>query len=458
MDISTNLNILIVEDSDFMQKLFVKYLYEKGFYNITLAEDGNIALEKLEKNKIDLIISDWNMPNKDGLELLKEIRKNEKYKDTLFIMATAQGEKKKQIEAINEGANSHIAKPFNSDQLLESIEKAFGFKKEDKIIIKERKITNGKVQINIGHIQITDHLILGVLKSQIEKGEVNPKYFDLATHSMPGWNPIQESLEKNEIDGAFVLAPIAMDLFAYDVPIKLVMLAHKNGSIFVRSKVFKPDANDDYKPIFMNKIVNIPHKLSVHNMLAHQYLSKMGLKPGVPGADNEIDVTFEVIPPVLMPRTLMMTQNVAGFIVAEPIGSNAINKGIAELQFISSAIWNNHPCCVLAMREEFINEYKDAVYELVSLLVKAGKKIASNKEECAEIAVNFLDPERKLGLSVPVLKNVLEDPKGITTNDLYPVINDLDKMQRYMHDKMSIGQIIDLEKFIDFSFITEAVK
>ena len=313
------------------------------------------------------------------------------------------------------------------------------------------------MQLRLGHIQITDHLALGVLKHRIAEGEVTPKYFDLDTHCMPGWNPIQESLEKGSIDGAFVLAPIAMDLFGFDVPIKLILLAHKNGSIFVRSN---HDVMDNYETLadfFKYKVVDIPHKMSVHNMLAHKFLTDLGLKPGVPGK-KAINVRFEVVPPIKMPAIMKENEEVGGFIVAEPIGSNAISKGIAEMQFLSASLWENHPCCVVAMRDEFIAQYPDAVHELTSLLVEAGRFVEENKELAAEIAVAFLDPKKELGLTTEVLSRVLNEPHGIKTHDLYPVLEDLDKIQRYMHDEMGIGVLVDLEKFVDLRFADIACK
>ncbi|MCP4673524.1 MAG: ABC transporter substrate-binding protein, partial [Desulfobacula sp.] len=401
MSIDTGMTILVVDDSGTMRLMFKGMLQDVGFENILLAKDGKEAIERLPKQKVDLVISDWNMPNMDGLALLKWIRSSEEYKDLLFIMATAQGDKSQEEVIKNEKGNGHIAKPFDAAQLKEKIEEVFGLKKEDVLEEVSHKVVNGKVQMKLGHIQITDHLILGVLKYQIEKGDVTPKYFDLETKCMPGWNPVQQSLEKGTIDGAFILAPIAMDLFAFNTPIKLVSLAHKNGSSFVRNKSYSANSYDSLASFYKYKVVQIPHKMSVHNMLAHKFLKEMGLQPGVPG-EKAINVRFEVVPPVKMPEIMKVNDNVAGFVVAEPIASNAIAKNIADLEFISASRWQNHPCCVVAMRDEFISKYSDAVYELVSLLVEAGKFVEKNKDKASEIAVAFLDPEKGLGLTQDV--------------------------------------------------------
>jgi chemotaxis signal transduction protein/ABC-type nitrate/sulfonate/bicarbonate transport system substrate-binding protein/CheY-like chemotaxis protein len=456
----SNITILLVEDAAVMRKIELKTLKSLGFDTVIEAADGEIAVAKLQKNeKIDLIISDWNMPNKDGYELLVWVRGEEKYKHIPFLMATGQGEKKQEKKAVEAGVSSFVAKPFNQDELNRKIEEALGVDREietDVQKVSQPKITDtGKVRLNVAHIQITDHLILGVLKHLIEKKEMTPRYFELETHCMSGWNPVQEALEKGSVDAAFILAPIAMDLFNFGIPIKLTLLAHKSGSIFVRGN--QDDYCEPYADFFRQKTFLIPHKLSVHHMLAHMFFKGIGLKAGMV-AEGKIDVNFEVTAPIKMPEFLGKNPNACGFMVAEPIGTKAIAQGVAKLQFLSGELWENHPCCVVAMREDFIGPYTDAVYEFTEMLVGAGKFIENKPEMAAEIAVNFLDPKKQLGLKVPILKNVLTETRGIKSGDLFPVIEDLDRMQQYMYHNMGIGSIIDLEKFVDTRFAEAACK
>lgn len=235
----SQIKILLAEDAMAMRKIEIKLLKALGFTEIVEAVDGGEAIQYLEENAdINLVISDWNMPNTSGLELLVWIRASENYRDVPFIMATAQSDKKQAYTASEAGVSCFISKPFSPDELQNKIEIALGEKEEEKAAedAGPQKTVSGKTLLRMAHIQITDHLVLGVLKDWIEKGEVEPKHFELETHCMPSWNPVGDALEKGTIDGALVLAPIAMDLFHYDVPIKLVLLAHKNGSIFVAAE------------------------------------------------------------------------------------------------------------------------------------------------------------------------------------------------------------------------------
>jgi ABC-type nitrate/sulfonate/bicarbonate transport system substrate-binding protein/CheY-like chemotaxis protein len=453
MDLNLNMGVLIADDSGFMRKLFRRNLVEIGFVNIIEAEDGAEAIEKLQDEDIQLVVSDWNMPKADGMDLLNWMRGDEKYAAVPFIMATAQGDKARISRSRLAGANGHIVKPFTADQLKEKIEIAFGIREERTGSKREIRTSGNKVRLRIGHIQITDHLVLGVVKSWIDSGKVEPKYFELETIRTAGWNPIQEMLEDGSLDGAFVLAPIAMDLFNYDVPIQLVSFAHKSGSIFVRSKNPPLEEGGSLEDFYYNKVVNIPHKLSIHNMLAHKYLTEtLGMTPGVPGEGTDINVRFEVVPPIKMPQSMAESSEVAGFIVAEPIGSNAIAKGIAELQCLSSAIWEEHPCCTVVFQQDLLEGYEDAVFEFVQLLKEAGTYIEENKQEAADLAVKFLDPDGELGLTQRVLYKVLLTPGGIQYGDLYPSLDDLDSLQRYMSRNMGIGQLVNMEDFVNTRF------
>ena len=126
MALNTNIKILIVDDFATMRKIIKNILLQLGFKDILEADDGTTALELLKKQKVDLIISDWNMPKMPGIELLKAIRSNEELKDIKFIMVTAEAQKENVIEAIKYGVNQYVVKPFTPETLKEKLEKVLG--------------------------------------------------------------------------------------------------------------------------------------------------------------------------------------------------------------------------------------------------------------------------------------------------------------------------------------------
>lgn len=460
MAIDPKIRVLLVEDSKVMAKAEAKILNDIGLSDVTIAHDGQLAIDEMTGGaEFDIVISDWNMPNVDGFELLQWLRGEGGYPDLPFIMATAQGEQRQIKKATEAGANSLVSKPFSPGELEEKIELALNPELAATGEGEARRVTpltrDGKPKFKIAHIQITDHLTLGALKHLIATEHFQPQSFELETVRMPSWNPVQDALTGAEVDGALVLAPIAMDIFSAGAPIKCVLLAHKNGSIFVRSK--QGDYNQSKAAdFFRDRSFFIPHRLSIHHMISHMYFAELGLKPGVPGANVDIDVTFEVVPPIKMPEFLAKDATGAGFMVAEPIGTRSIAAGVADLQFLSAQVWKEHPCCLVTLRDEVIEEYPEAVQELCDLLVQAGKFIADNPDQASEIALGFLDPTGDLGLSKSVLKNVLTEPLGITTNDLYPVMADFQRIQDYMVETMGIGTRFDLNDFCNLDFADKA--
>ena len=451
-----HIRVLLAEDSAPMRKVEISELASLGFENILEAENGDIAIKILRENPdIGLIISDWNMPEKSGYQLLTWVRSNPHYQHIPFVMATAQGDRKQTRRAMEAGVSSIIAKPFNAEELKAKIDEAMGLaaKEQAESVCKIQIVPSGKVRLRVAHIQITDHLILGVLQHLIHTCEFSPVHFELEPVLMSGWNPVETALENGTVDAACVLAPIAMDLFGAGVPIRTVLLAHRNGSSFVRSKA--GNYTKPYQDFFEGKSILIPHKMSMHHILAHRFFSAMGLKLGVAG-QSDIDVQYEVVAPVMMPEFLKDNPEVAGFIVAEPIGSLAVASGIAEREFLSGNMWENHPCCVVAVRNDFIAAHETVLYEFTDLLVRAGQFMEQHPEKAAEIGVEFLDPDGKLGLTVPLLRNVLAE--GLRTGDLFPAAEDFRKIGDCLFSEMKIGKKTDPELFIDSRFAKAACR
>ena len=118
-----NKKILVVEDSQFQRTICVAQLQQAGFENIEVAGDGNDAYSKLEEGEIDLILCDWEMPELNGIQLLKKIKKNPTLQNIPFLMLTSLDDEKHCQEAIDEGALDYIVKPGNPDLFKEKLEK-----------------------------------------------------------------------------------------------------------------------------------------------------------------------------------------------------------------------------------------------------------------------------------------------------------------------------------------------
>ncbi len=124
MDLS--MTVLVVDDFATMRRILKNIFRQLGFENVIEADDGTTALETMKKNKIDLIVSDWNMPKMTGMELLKKVRASDEYKDIPFLMVTAEAQKQNVLDAVQAGVSNYVVKPFTAEQISDKLEKIFG--------------------------------------------------------------------------------------------------------------------------------------------------------------------------------------------------------------------------------------------------------------------------------------------------------------------------------------------
>lgn len=122
----TNIKILIVDDFATMRRIVKNILVQLGYKNIIEADDGTSALTVLKNEKVDLIISDWNMPKMTGLDLLKAIRGNDATATLPFIMVTAEAQQDNIIQAVKAKVSQYIVKPFTAETMQEKLAKVFG--------------------------------------------------------------------------------------------------------------------------------------------------------------------------------------------------------------------------------------------------------------------------------------------------------------------------------------------
>lgn len=119
------LKILVVDDFPTMRRIIRNLLKELGFENVDEAEDGAMGLDKLRTGGFQFVVSDWNMPNLDGLEMLKQIRQDPSLKNIPVLMVTAEAKKENIVAAAQAGANGYVVKPFTAATLEEKLNKIF---------------------------------------------------------------------------------------------------------------------------------------------------------------------------------------------------------------------------------------------------------------------------------------------------------------------------------------------
>jgi len=120
-----NMKFLVVDDFSTMRRIIRNLLKELEFTNVDEAEDGLIGLNKLRSGNFDFVVSDWNMPNMTGIDMLKNIRADATLKHLPVLMVTAEAKKENIIEAAQAGADGYVVKPFTAAVLEEKLNKIF---------------------------------------------------------------------------------------------------------------------------------------------------------------------------------------------------------------------------------------------------------------------------------------------------------------------------------------------
>jgi len=120
-----NMKFLVVDDFSTMRRIVRNLLKELGYTNVDEAEDGVAALQKLASGGFEFVVTEWNMPNMDGLTLLQTIRQTPQFKDLPVLMITAEAKKENIIAAAQAGASGYIVKPFTAATMAEKLEKIF---------------------------------------------------------------------------------------------------------------------------------------------------------------------------------------------------------------------------------------------------------------------------------------------------------------------------------------------
>ena len=123
--LDTSIQVLVVDDMSTMRRIVKTVLKQIGYSNIIEAENGQEALKKLKEGGYGLVVSDWNMPVMQGIELLREVRADPELRSLPFLMVTAEAQKENIIEAVQAGVSNYVVKPFTPEALQEKLNKIF---------------------------------------------------------------------------------------------------------------------------------------------------------------------------------------------------------------------------------------------------------------------------------------------------------------------------------------------
>ncbi len=295
-----------------------------------------------------------------------------------------------------------------------------------------------KVELRVGYLPILDHLTLLVSHAKdndlFQHVTIKPKMFR-------SWRGMVGALKAGVIDAAFILSPLAMDLFNQGVNIKTILLAHRDGSAIT----IKSDSSIIKARDLQNKIIAIPDRKSTHTALLNHYLQQDGL--------SLQDVKTKVISPTNMIQAMLLGK-IDAFIVAAPFGAKAQSQNVGKILILTKDIIDNHVECIVVVNNDLLNSNTIAIQEWVNSLIKAGKwidtdKLENNSEQIASITAKRYFPHNQktviMGLQNPINR--------ISFSDLNPSLEDI-KIIMDISLQANIIQNINLNDFIDQRFYT----
>jgi NitT/TauT family transport system substrate-binding protein len=253
------------------------------------------------------------------------------------------------------------------------------------------------------------------------------------------WPTVKEALIAREIDAVFILAPMAMQLRADGVPVKVVYLGHRDGTALV---VGTDSDIHDFGDL-RGKTIAIPSRYSNQNILMHRMMKRWNMP-----FDS---IHLREVPPPEHPSALR-SGSIDGYIVGEPFAAQAEMDGYGRVLYQAKDIWPDFISCVLVVREELIHEDRAIVQELVDGIAKSGKwldEAPEHRMEAAEVTAKhyyFQDPE--------LLKFVLSKPPDrVKYTNLAPLKKDFDEIMQLAVEIGVLDRPIAFEEYVDDSFV-----
>lgn len=286
-----------------------------------------------------------------------------------------------------------------------------------------------KKNLKIGYLPITDHLLMiAAEREQFKSVQIQPTKFS-------SWPEISEALKVGAIDGAFLLTPISLTLRQKGVPVKVVLLGHRNGSVITVKNSGEINRIEDLK----GKTIAIPSPFSTHNLLLRKVLTEKHIDP-----TKDLKI-IDMAPPEMV--NALATGRIQGYIVAEPFGAQAEAQKVGKILTLSKDIWNDHICCVLNLRENVVSSHPEAVQELVSGFLRTARFIEENPVKAAKGSTKIL------GQKPEIIEKVLTSPRDrLSFLNLVPIKADFAATQDYMIKFGVAKEKVDLGGYLDDRF------
>jgi NitT/TauT family transport system substrate-binding protein len=294
----------------------------------------------------------------------------------------------------------------------------------------------------VGGLPVTCNLTLPVACVARAANKTAPA-FEFEYSKYNGWPEVKESLMTGNIQAAYMLAPLVMDLADKKIPVKIVSLGHRSGAvIMVRT-------DSPYKKFkdLAGKRIAIPSRFAVDYLFLRKMLAREGMTPK--------DIQVVEMPPPDMPAALY-AKAVDAYCTGEPFGAAAQRAGYATPLRMTRDEWRNYICCVLTVRGELIAENRPLVQELVNHVLGAGQWLdqqQANRDKAVAIAAG----RKYFNQDPKILKFVMENPSDrVTYGDLRMIRAEFEELMQLSMEAGTLKAPVPYEKYVDESFAKAA--
>ena len=258
-----------------------------------------------------------------------------------------------------------------------------------------------------------------------------------------GWPELKEAVVSGRVKAAMLLAPMAMDLADKGVPVKVVALGHRSGAVIMVRKESPYRSFADLK----GKRIAIPSRFAVDHLFVRKLMAANGLKDG--------DLTMVELAPPDMPAALLANA-VDAYATGEPFGAKAEMDGYARVLYMTRDVWPTYICCVLAVRQELIDEHPETVQLLVDHVLAAGRWLDTSPEH-RTTAARIASHQSMFNQAFELIKWVMERPADrVTYGDLRLIRSEFDELMRLCLDAKIFDKPIEYHTYVDETFMKNA--
>jgi NitT/TauT family transport system substrate-binding protein len=298
----------------------------------------------------------------------------------------------------------------------------------------------------VGGLAVTCNLTLPVScvarQALNQRGGSTPFAYEFSRYN--GWPEVKESLMSGDIQAAYMLAPLVMDLADKRIPVKIVSLGHRSGAVIM----VRTDSSYQKFRDLAGKRIAVPSRFAVDFLFLRKMLAREAMTPK--------DIVLVEMAPADMPAALY-AKAVDAYCTGEPFGAAAQRAGYARVLRMTRDEWRNYICCVLTVREDLIKSNRPLVQDLVNTIAGAGVWLDQKPENRVK-AVGIAAGRKFFNQDPKVLQFVMDNPSDrVTYGDLRMIRSEFDELMRLSVEAGTLKAPVAYEKYVDDSFF-KAVK